>query len=227
MNFNSILQALLDSGELQSPIVYLGQTLTASGGTGPVVTNDLWDWDNAHSLTGAPRSFGVDALRAKLFGQGKPVLANLLPEYHVGDFWSDTEFDYTFVSDDDRFVLPADALEEFGLTEQQGKLILGNLMRVNGEYMLFDWQGGGERVKGMYRGKAGDVGFTANDPTYGNGKGRGLPNSSFAQRPGVSHTFRGPDATKHYVYDVYFNTSNAGDVVRYWTSWAKAHGANV
>jgi hypothetical protein len=182
-----------------------------------------WVFDG--SRIGAPSSTGVEALREKLTNQGRDDLANLLPRYHICDFWRDDTFAFGFTSTDsiERFATPD--LTSFGLEWHQGDELVRALLNQDHFYFLMAIAGDPNKLMRMYRGAEGDVGFTQGDTIYGNGQGRGLTSiDGKPHRPLVGAPYALDD---HFVYDIYFRSKTDEDITRYWTNWARCWGAAV
>jgi hypothetical protein len=216
-DIRALILGLLNSGELKSPVTYRGETLTKYG-----EANSGWDFVDKSSI-GAPMSRGVEALRQALNSQGRDDLAIMLPKYHVCDFWRNDTFNYGFASGANKFVF--NDYDKFGLTKNEADSIINVLLWMDHRYFEAAIFGDPKIIAKMYRGESDGTGFSANDTIYGNGAWK------LAQKPSIPHLpgpylNTGPDG-KHFVYDIYFDAYTDEDITRYWTSWARAFGANV
>jgi hypothetical protein len=137
------LQALLNSGDLESPIVYLGELIHREGAE-PNVNG--WNFEQASSV-GAPTSHGVEALREKLLAEGRRDLAGMIPVYHVADFWRNDQYNFGFVSGANKFEFPNP--QDYGLSKEQGAALIKRLVELDNLYFVHTMLGAGERLTKM------------------------------------------------------------------------------
>lgn len=154
---------LAQLGLLTLPVTVLGETVSA-GSVGQPTPSDGYlssGWKfNAGSPINAPRSRGVDALRADLIAAGHQDIAGILPEYHVVKWWtgaSPAPGMYGTV-DLKRFEYPVDATLPEGVTSDNVTDALDNVHELwNRQYNLVRV---GFDTSRLYRGEAGRTGYS-------------------------------------------------------------------
>lgn len=240
---SALIQQVLDSGDLLSPVVFDGVVMTAdTGGVGviPPVTYDVHGWStNLVTDIGGRRSKNVDALIAELTAAGNTELAAYIPEFHISRFYAGPCV-YGFAVQDNRFGTPADYSP---LTTQQFGQALHNLVALNNKEFLEGWSGGigGKSPQLLYRGVIGSKPFDkVNLKDYDTADWRAVgmtPLDVVSQN--ICGAFGGNayitwgkiDPSKHYpnhnVYDAFFDTQTDANVARYWRAFAVACGANI
>lgn len=160
-----LLQDLLNTGRLMSPIVFNGVMYKAAAPISqtqvPSATMyDLfsgWAFDGSSSIGGL-RSLNVDNLIRELEQKGYPEIAKHIPVYHVCRWWQPPESIVNWaIPDPTRFALPEDAK---GLGKEQLEQTIDNLRSYDQFlFVLCGMGGGSEALRTAYRGEKGRSGF--------------------------------------------------------------------
>lgn len=158
----NFIRALIAQGVLTPPVIFNGETIDLGGAPTPVPGDGYlasgWKF-NAGSPINAPRSRGVDALRQELLDAGHPLVARLLPEYHVVRFWApDPSKAKSFgVQDLTRFAFPEGFDLPTGVTNDHVTQAIDNIHELWNRQFTLEMVG--FKSANLYRGEPGRVGY--------------------------------------------------------------------
>lgn len=247
VNLQAAIQEALNSGALQSPVVLYGKIMQAGaipvgGGVDPIFTFADNGWSNQSSAIGGVASQGVQELKARLKSKGFATIAAKIPTYHISRFWQAPESlpaDFA-TPDNDRYAAPSEFLAtQHELTNGKVAQIVSNLSKMNSHAYGQAMGLGIDYINNLYRGRADQEGFSLFGGRPSIMPYPGIPKNfdwnpieeNFPQYRQDAYHYEGrvekeayPD---HFIYDLFFNTQDDGDVTRFWTSWARALGAPV
>lgn len=250
----ALIQALVREARISHPVILDGEVLDGTealdvGTLDPYPSG--WIFDGTSPI-GAPKSRGVEALRAELLAvEGGARFAAKLPVYHIIRWWTGPSQVFSHaVQDVGRFELPAN-VSNWPLTSANWDNIIDNIVSYHNQLFAFAIGGTNytQRLRDQYRGQldhphkwnlaaaiaAKQVGgldtainlWQANSYmayVYNRVPYEAGPGQQSTQFLSVRTEQALPD---HCIYDVWWNGLTDEAVTNYYREWAKSFGARI